>query len=107
MFPTLVAIVGSWFSKSQRGLATGSWATCTNFGNIMGIHTAALILKHNMWQELMYTISVLFIFNCCAIFTVFKTEPGEILIEIQEEEHKPVQMDTVNESVEEEPLAER
>lgn len=44
VFPTLVSIIGSWFSKSHRGSITGSWATCTNVGNIIGVQAAALLL---------------------------------------------------------------
>lgn len=36
VFPCLVSIIGSWFSKKTRGAITGSWATCTNLGNIIG-----------------------------------------------------------------------
>ena len=36
VFPCLVSIIGSWFSKKTRGAITGSWATCTNIGNIIG-----------------------------------------------------------------------
>lgn len=37
VFPCLVSIIGSWFAKANRGFITGSWGTCTNIGNILGI----------------------------------------------------------------------
>ncbi len=35
--PTFIGIMGNWFPKKNRGLIVGFWATCNNFGNILGI----------------------------------------------------------------------
>lgn len=35
--PTFIGIMGHWFPKKNRGLIVGFWATCNNFGNIVGI----------------------------------------------------------------------
>jgi MFS transporter, OPA family, solute carrier family 37 (glycerol-3-phosphate transporter), member 3 len=85
-----VAIIGSWFAKSSRGLITGGWGTSTNFGNIIGIQVAAIILKHNEWQTLMYTITCLFVLNSVVILTIFRPSPGEIIIEPAPIEHNPI-----------------
>ena len=36
-FPIFISIMGNWFPKKNRGFLAGLWATCTNFGNIVGI----------------------------------------------------------------------
>jgi len=36
VYPTLVAIIGGWFSKRKRGLTSAVYSTCVNVGNIIG-----------------------------------------------------------------------
>ena len=36
LLPCMISINGNWFSKKSRGFIVGLWATCNNFGNIMG-----------------------------------------------------------------------
>jgi len=45
LFPCLVAIIGSWFAKTHRGVFTGTYGTSTNSGNILGIQFSAAILS--------------------------------------------------------------
>jgi sugar phosphate permease len=37
LWPSMIHILGNWFSKTNRGLIIGAWATCANMGNIVGI----------------------------------------------------------------------
>lgn len=37
LWPSMIHILGNWFSKTNRGLIIGAWATCANTGNILGI----------------------------------------------------------------------
>ena len=37
MWPTMIHMLGNWYSKKNRGLIIGAWATCANIGNIIGI----------------------------------------------------------------------
>lgn len=37
IFPSIIAVLGNWFSKNHRGFIIGLWATCANIGNIIGI----------------------------------------------------------------------
>lgn len=87
VFPVLVSVIGSWFSKSHRGLITGSWGTSSNIGNIIGIQAAALILRNNgnEWQVLMYTVTLLFGLNVILILAFFKPDPKDFGIRIEVE----------------------
>jgi sugar phosphate permease len=90
LFPTLVSIIGSWFSQKHRGIITGSWGTCTNVGNIVGFQLAALLLHHKEksenWHVLMIIVSVVFIANCIMILTVYQPYPAshDLIIDKQE-----------------------
>ena len=37
LWPALIHMLGNWYSRSNRGLIIGCWATCANVGNIVGI----------------------------------------------------------------------
>jgi sugar phosphate permease len=37
LWPSMIHMLGNWFSKTNRGLIIGAWATCANTGNIVGI----------------------------------------------------------------------
>ncbi len=34
--PCMISINGNWFPKKSRGFIVGLWASCNNFGNIVG-----------------------------------------------------------------------
>jgi sugar phosphate permease len=38
--------MGNWFPKKNRGFIVGLWATCNNFGNILGIELAAFLMEY-------------------------------------------------------------
>lgn len=37
IFPSIIHLLGTWFSSNHRGFVLGLWATCANIGNIIGI----------------------------------------------------------------------
>ena len=37
IWPSLIAVMGNWFGKGNRGLLMGIWACNANFGNIIGM----------------------------------------------------------------------
>lgn len=37
IWPSSIHILGNWYSRANRGLIIGGWATCANIGNILGI----------------------------------------------------------------------
>jgi OPA family glycerol-3-phosphate transporter-like MFS transporter 3 len=45
-WPTVVAIMGNWFSKSGRGLIFGAWSANASVGNIIGALMVAGSLKY-------------------------------------------------------------
>jgi sugar phosphate permease len=51
LWPSIIHMLGNWYSKKYRGLIIGAWATCANIGNIIGIQIAAILIKHfnNQW----------------------------------------------------------
>jgi sugar phosphate permease len=79
VFPTLVAIVGSWFSTKHRGLITGSWGASANVGNLIGIHLSTTIfnLTDRRWGELMNAICLLFMFNSLIAYVLLKPCPEQ------------------------------
>lgn len=78
VFPTLVSIVSTWFSKDHRGIITGSWGTSTNIGNIIGAQVAALVLRGREaeeWYLLMQTIAIIFFVIALLSGTVLSPYP--------------------------------
>ncbi|KAH9315134.1 hypothetical protein KI387_023761, partial [Taxus chinensis] len=45
-WPSVVAIVGSWFGKGKRGLIMGIWNSHTSIGNISGSLIAAAVMQY-------------------------------------------------------------
>ncbi|CDW80091.1 sugar phosphate exchanger 3 [Stylonychia lemnae] len=84
--PTFIGIMGNWFPKKNRGLIVGFWATCNNFGNIVGIQIAAglMILFDNRWYFLMVTISIVVLIAALIIFLFLIPEPEMAGIQIEE-----------------------
>lgn len=46
-WPTVIAIVGGWFSDSKRGLIFGIWNFHTSLGNILGLTIAGIFVDYN------------------------------------------------------------
>jgi MFS family permease len=46
-------MLGNWYSKKNRGLIIGAWATCANIGNIIGIQLAAILIDvfEGKWEK--------------------------------------------------------
>ena len=78
--------MGHWFPKKNRGLIVGFWATCNNFGNIVGIQLASGLIKlyDEKWYYLMITISVAVMIAAVVIFLFLIPEPEMAGIEIIE-----------------------
>jgi len=56
LWPSMIHMLGNWFSKKNRGLIIGAWATCANVGNILGIQLAAILIKYfdQQWHNLIF-----------------------------------------------------
>ena len=88
VFPTLVAVVGNWFSKSKRGLVSAAYGTSGNVGNIIGFQTASIVLhlNDNHWGGLFYALSAFFLVNTLIAFFVLNPSPKlkGIVIDLKE-----------------------
>lgn len=43
LWPSLVTIMGNWFSKEKRGLLMGFWCCSSNFGTIIGMQICHMV----------------------------------------------------------------
>jgi len=50
-WPSVVAVMGSWFGHGERGLVMGIWNAHTSFGNILGSVLAAGAIGVGMYHE--------------------------------------------------------
>eukprot|EP00347_Sterkiella_histriomuscorum_P010034 403338943 len=89
MFPSIIHLLGSWFSQTNRGLILGLWATSANIGNIIGVQVAAILLRiyNNQWYHLFFTISGLILFGSLIVFVFLKSYPEDCNITISETEN--------------------
>jgi MFS family permease len=78
LLPCMIDIMGNWFPKKNRGFIVGLWATCNNFGNILGIELAAFLMEYvfeNEWQWLMVLASVFALVMCLIVFFFLVPHP--------------------------------
>ena len=86
IFPSCIAILGQWFPKKSRGLFIGTWASCNNFGNMIGIQIGAALFDvyGDKWEALQaYAAGFVFIW---AILIFFFLVPHPEMVGIQIEE---------------------
>jgi MFS family permease len=86
LWPSMIHILGNWFSKTNRGLIVGAWATCANIGNIIGIQIAAILIKafKQQWQYLLFINALLMGFYAVLILLFLVPHPSRIGLVIQE-----------------------
>jgi sugar phosphate permease len=82
----MIALMGSWFPKKNRGFIVGLWATCNNFGNIAGIQVAAWLLDvfDGEWQWLQVVAGVTSIIIFFVVFFFLVPDPESIGIFVEE-----------------------
>lgn len=95
--PTFIGIMSHWFPKKNRGLIVGFWATCNNFGNIVGIQLAAalMIIFGDDWWYLMITISIVVAIAGVIIFCFLIPEPHMAGIIVEEYTKKEAIIDSI------------
>jgi len=95
--PTFIGIMGYWFPKKNRGLIVGFWATCNNFGNIVGIQIAAGLMSAfgDHWEYLMITISVAVALATLVIFFFLVPDPADAGVIVDEYTEKLAIIDSV------------
>jgi len=85
LWPCFISILGVWFPKKSRGLLAGLWATCNNFGNILGIQIGTQLLKvYKDWEWLLYTIGIVVFLWGIVLWVYLVPDPAAIGITIQE-----------------------
>jgi sugar phosphate permease len=83
-------MLGNWFSKTNRGLIIGAWATCANIGNIIGIQIAAILIKYfnNQWQYLLFINAGIMLFIAVWYWLCLVPNPLRLGIVINETEEE-------------------
>lgn len=102
IWPMMIHMMGNWFSKKNRGLIIGAWATCANIGNIIGIQLAAILIKvfDQKWSHLIFINAIMTLLTALMTFWFLVPHPIRIGITINENE-QPIQN---NGNVEQKPL---
>jgi MFS family permease len=93
LLPCMIGIMGNWFPKKNRGIIVGLWATCNNFGNIVGIQLAAFLMDNvfnNHWQYLMVVASALALIFTFTIYFFLIPHPEQIGITVEEMTEKEI-----------------
>lgn len=80
----MIHMLGNWFSKNNRGLIIGAWATCANIGNIVGIQLAAILIDvfDGKWENLMFINSATMITLSVLYWIWLVPHPGRLGIKI-------------------------
>lgn len=82
----MIAIMGAWFPKKNRGFIVGLWATCNNFGNIAGIQVAAWLLDvfDGEWQWLQVVAGATSVVIFFVVWFFLVPDPESIGIFVEE-----------------------
>jgi sugar phosphate permease len=69
LWPNLLPVIHSAFSPDEQSTILGFWATCPNFGNIIGFMIMQLIVFKNglSWQLGMYIAASYMMLNAAYI----------------------------------------
>lgn len=88
LWPSMIHMLGNWYSKTNRGLIIGAWATCANVGNILGIQLAAILIKrfNNQWQHLIFINAGFMIITSISFWFMLVPHPSRIGLVINETE---------------------
>lgn len=61
-WPSVVAVIGKWFEKGNRGLVMGVWNAHTSVGNISGSLIASYYLKYGWgWSMVVPGLGIIFV----------------------------------------------
>lgn len=80
VWPTMIHMLGNWYSKANRGLIIGAWATCANIGNIIGIQVAAILVEifDHKWEHLIFINAGIMVSIALLYFLFLVPHPNRI-----------------------------
>ena len=86
--PSLIAVMGNWTDRGNRGVVTGLWSTCQSAGNILGLQIAPILLSQwqGRWYCLMFVAAVVYASIGVLMFTFLVPDPRLIGIRMPREE---------------------
>lgn len=98
LWPSIIHMLANWYSKKNRGLIIGAWATCANIGNIIGIQIAAILIKHfnNQWQYLIFINSGIMILASLSCWTWLVPHPSRIGLSIFETDKQEINRNLID-----------
>ncbi|KAK1431581.1 hypothetical protein QVD17_08041 [Tagetes erecta] len=76
-WPSVVAVIGNWFQKGNRGLIMGVWNAHTSVGNISGSLIASYFLKYG-WGWSMVVPGLMIIFVGLMLFMFLPVDPESV-----------------------------
>ncbi|CDW86014.1 glycerol-3-phosphate transporter 5-like [Stylonychia lemnae] len=89
IFAVFIALLADWFPKRRRGIVIGTWTSCINIGNIVGVQLASGLLSlygAEKWYYLMFTVACLMILFAVLFLLFLVIEPEDIGLEVNENE---------------------
>jgi OPA family glycerol-3-phosphate transporter-like MFS transporter 3 len=94
MYPSMIAIMGNWFPKKNRGFIVGLWSTCNSAGNTIGIQLAAVLLKvfNDDWPWLFVIVAILVLTFASIMWFFLVPHPNDIGIVVEEMNEKEILM---------------
>ena len=86
LLPCMISIMGNWFPKKNRGVLVGLWATCNNFGNILGIQLASGLLEvfNGRWEYLQVVAGFTSVIIFFIVFFFLIPHPDDVNIYVEE-----------------------
>lgn len=86
LLPSMIAVVGQWFGKKHRGLIVGGWQSCNNFGDIVGIQLAAVLLFmfEGRWEVLQAIAALMVMLWAIVVYFFLVPHPNELGLTIEE-----------------------
>ena len=89
-WPTTVAIMGNWFSKSTGGLVFGFWSANASVGNIIGSVMVSSVLNYGYDYGILVTSFLLFCGGIMIFFCVIPNPEDVGLSKPVEDDNRPI-----------------
>lgn len=78
VWPGVVAVMGNWFDKENRGKSMGFWSSCASVGDIIGAQFGNLIfILNGSWMDVLLPFALFQIIVAVFFFFLVKDSPKE------------------------------